>query len=345
MIRLQTICNWRVPARRALASVVLMIGLASCAVAGQPAACPAAGPDVLMLAPLALSPAAEAKPCRAAGWLGAEFHGTVPAAGRQLHYAAFLPEDIRKPDSVIVYIPGGPGARILDGFDLAPGPKALVRALARRCRSGVLIPVYTGTADVSHYPGSSLIDAIADVDAFLKHVKKIAAGRPVILVTASLGTYIYANSSKGQIDAHIAMVPLLRSPDAFMQFVINDSTRGGYQEIARNRWKTYQVGIPQTAQSIRVADFTRAFFGQHKGNAVSLTAAYRQNPANKQELQSTHYFVGASDIEAGPYEEFQESLAAAGLTTSSLNTSGHVVDESNASAILQQSEHVLPKGC
>ena len=324
---------------------MLLAGLTVCADADQPVVCPGAASDPLIFAPFSIAEVAEAEPCRSAGSLGAEFHGTLSAGARQLRYAAFLPSDVQRPETFIAYIPGGPGARILEGFALIPGAEAVVRALASRCQAAVLVPAYTGTADVSRYPDSSIGEAILDVDVFLKHVRQAAGRRPVVLLTSSLGTYLYANSSKGQVDAHIAMIPLLRSPAALMRFVINDTTPGGHQEIARNYWRDYRIGPSGLPQKIRVADFARAFYGQWEGNRTSLSAAYLLRPAAAQEQRNTRFFLGVNDLEAGPFGEFEDELRTIGLSVSPLRNSGHSVDKADTALILQQVEQLLPEKC
>jgi hypothetical protein len=133
-------------------------------------------------------------------------HARVPVVG----YAR-VQRGAGKPAVIVLDLVGGPAG------DISPGLNDFLQeALARR---GALVvkPAYAGTRHRSHYPSPELNEAVEEVVAIAKKLRRLNPHAKLIAMGESLGGYVAAKAFSGEsgtiIDALALIVPLVYSPE------------------------------------------------------------------------------------------------------------------------------------
>jgi hypothetical protein len=290
------------------------------------------------------------------------FKVKLKAKETDLNYTLTSHDKIQNHKSTILLIVGGPGSIVLDQFknnnlgffekilfdinkNKINGGREILDYVATKCNSVIITPAYHGTYDVSNYPDQSIHSAVKDIEYISDHVKQISNNKPVIVITSSLGSYLYSITNKLQFDGHIALAPLVMSPDDFMSRVVNNTKKGGYEDALRQQWKKYRIGPDKKITEVRGVDFIRAFFGQTEYNKVDFIEGWKKQNKNDIFKKNMIMILGKEDVVAGRGDLFVPKLKEAGFNAHSLNFYNHILSTDDAELTYPLIDPMLDKIC
>ena len=274
-----------------------------------------------------------------------KYKSSIPHKNYSIPYAIDVSPDIKKFENIIVWIEGGPGSKILEHTNILLPTHEFFYDISTKCKAPIFTVAYSGTYDRSEYPNSSIDKSIKEIDVFLDYMKSISKNKNIVLLTPSLGFYLYSASKKNNFDYHISLVPLVNSPEKLMSYVVNDKSVGTKAAISRMPYYDFIIGNNKKPTKINGNEFIRNYFGQTKYNKMSFKEFWGSENEYVEQKKSTIILLGNDDVEAGDGYKFAPLLKKSGFNAVSLPFTSHKFLKEDIDLLKPYLKNYLPKSC
>lgn len=256
------------------------------------------------------------------------------ADGINLPVSVQFDRRLKKIERAFTNIVGGPGSNVLniEQLRINPDPLSLWRyEKYLECNAIILTPAYSGTNDKSNYPLESITTAVKELQEFGNYVNNIYGAHRNITFAGSLGAYLHNATGRMDKGHTFLLVPLIRSPEDAMKFVINNPD--SYEYRYKASWKQqYHIGYERKKEWVPQDEFIRNFYGNSSYLTNSFFDIFDQKYNGKQKLPIT-IVMGEDDFVPGDGKTFADDLNKRGLDTYSLPLITHHIGPHNWNAI------------
>lgn len=268
------------------------------------------------------------------------------ADGINLPVSVQFDKRLKKIERAFTNIVGGPGSKVLDiqQHRLTADPLSAWRyEKYLKCNAIILTPAYSGTNDKSNYPAESITTAISELQQFGDYVDTIYNTEKNVTFAGSLGAYLHNATGRMDKGHTFLIVPLVRSPEDAMKFVINNPD--SYEYRYKASWKQqYHIGYERKKEWVPQDEFIRNFYGSSSYLTKSFFDIFDQKYDTQQKLPIT-IVMGDGDFVPGDGKTFSGKLKQRGLNTYSLPLITHYIGDHNWDMIQPILDKKISKIC